>query len=568
MMLVSGVADSSKIVYVDTVRETLCSGTMYRFSAYFLNTNLEGYCVAANFPSFTLRVETTAGQLIAFAIVPPLPFPIPEPSTVPKFHLFKVDFAMPAGVNGLVLKIEDNATVYAPCGYLYAIDDIQFAALGPETQIAFDGAVGLELVRSVCFQNNEMVSMTGVNSGYYSNTVLQWEQSTDNGITWTDILGATAANYSPVFSTPDTFLFRLGQGDASNIANPYCRVVSNILKVEVDGIPANADATSNSPVCAGSPIIFNAAGGASYEWKGPNGFYDNVYYAQIYSSTLADSGMYYADIISRGGCRATDSVYVKMIGTNVYVSPDTSICKGRSVRLTASPGATYSWSPPDGLSSTSVISPQAKPDVTTTYVVKVAANDGCTDTAHVQIKVLNTVAVKAMIQGTDYLCRSFDSASFKNLSTGKITKWNWNFDNGQTTSVANPAVQHYSIPDNRDSYVISLAIMDSTGCADTAYHRIKVANNCFIAVPSGFTPNGDGLNDFLYPVNAYKAKNLLFMVFNRNGQLVFETTDWTRKWDGTVNGKPQASGVYVWLLTYDDPSGKHVSLKGTTALIR
>ena len=68
---------------------------------------------------------------------------------------------------------------------------------------------------------------------------------------------------------------------------------------------------------------------------------------------------------------------------------------------------------------------------------------------------------------------------------------------------------------------------------DTVVHIVKSVNNCYIAVAQRFfTPNGDGHNDYLYPLNAWKATDLLFRVFNRNGELVFETRDWTNKWDG------------------------------------
>jgi gliding motility-associated-like protein len=103
---------------------------------------------------------------------------------------------------------------------------------------------------------------------------------------------------------------------------------------------------------------------------------------------------------------------------------------------------------------------------------------------------------------------------------------------------------------------------------DTAYHIINVAENCYIAVPSAFTPNNDGKNDYLYPLNAYKATGLVFRVYNRTGRIVFETRDWTRKWDGRINGAEQQTGVYIWTLDYNDAGGRRVSLRGTTALIR
>jgi gliding motility-associated-like protein len=93
--------------------------------------------------------------------------------------------------------------------------------------------------------------------------------------------------------------------------------------------------------------------------------------------------------------------------------------------------------------------------------------------------------------------------------------------------------------------------------------------SCSINVPNGFTPNGDGINDYLYPLNAFNTSNLEFRVFNRAGQLVFETRDWSHKWDGTVNGKPQPSGAYVWTLSYTKGSpGKKFFLSGSSVLIR
>ena len=570
MMLVNDTPSTkSKTVFIDTLHDILCDGIQYEFSAYLLNTGLPTDCAPLyiHYPRFTFKVETITGQLIQSLDTGPMPYDYDMDFT-PKFHWIALDFYPPPGLNGFVLKIEDAPSI-VPCKYSFALDDIKLTSLGPDVEIKFNDANGLEIVRNVCYQFDSTISMNGEVPAFYPNTLVQWQQSTDHGGTWTDIPGATTDSLSNAFSTPGTVLLRLSAGDASNFANQNCRVVSNVLRVEVDGPPTKYTITSNSPVCTGSQLQFDATGGASYEWTGPNGFYDNVYYAHIFRASLADSGTYYVDIISVGGCHTRDSIHVTILGTvDVDAFPDTSICKGSSVRLGTTPGTTYSWSPADGLSNTTISNPIAKPDASTLYVVTVTESDGCSDTAHVQVNVLNNVAVKSGITGTDILCRPVDSATFKNLSTGNIVKWTWNFGNGQTGFTADPPVQTYSIPNNEDTYVVSLAVADSTGCTDTAFHIINVVNNCYIAVPSAFTPNGDGLNDYLYPLNAYKATNLLFRVYNRNGELIFETRDWTRKWDGTLRGVPQASGVYVWMLEYNDPSGKKVSLKGTSALIR
>jgi gliding motility-associated-like protein len=93
--------------------------------------------------------------------------------------------------------------------------------------------------------------------------------------------------------------------------------------------------------------------------------------------------------------------------------------------------------------------------------------------------------------------------------------------------------------------------------------------SCYIAVPNAFTPNGDGLNDYLYPLNAFKADHLEFKVYNRLGQLLFTSNDWSQEWDGTFKGEPQAAGVFVWTLKYSlRDTGKQFFKKGSTVLIR
>ena len=129
--------------------------------------------------------------------------------------------------------------------------------------------------------------------------------------------------------------------------------------------------------------------------------------------------------------------------------------------------------------------------------------------------------------------------------------------------------QMYPAPVRTASYTLKLTVRNANNCVDTISKNMQVLNNCFIAVASAFTPNGDGLNDYLYPINAYKATNLLFAVYNRYGQLQFKTTNMNDKWDGTFKGLPQASGTYVWMLQYvHADTGETVTKKGTSVLLR
>lgn len=163
-----------------------------------------------------------------------------------------------------------------------------------------------------------------------------------------------------------------------------------------------------------------------------------------------------------------------------------------------------------------------------------------------------------------------DALEIKNTSTGLIDNWQWSFDIAGTSTIKDPFPVQFPQNNIESYYLIKLKATNNTlGCSDSISKKVRVLNNCFIAVPTAFTPNNDGLNDYLYPNNAIKAENLQFNVYNRWGQLVFSSRDWQKKWDGKVNGIPQASGVYVWFLSYThSETGQKVFQKGTTTLIR
>lgn len=156
-------------------------------------------------------------------------------------------------------------------------------------------------------------------------------------------------------------------------------------------------------------------------------------------------------------------------------------------------------------------------------------------------------------------------------SNSAITNWQWTFDNTTNSALPNPPPILFT-NDFRNTVIekpIRLIATNSYGCKDTAIKYVKVVNNCFIAVPAAFTPNGDGLNDYFYPLNAYKANNLKFYVYNRFGQLVFYTTNWQQRWNGRIKGADADAGTYVWMLYYTHAdTGKKVEQKGTVVLIR
>jgi gliding motility-associated-like protein len=196
------------------------------------------------------------------------------------------------------------------------------------------------------------------------------------------------------------------------------------------------------------------------------------------------------------------------------------------------------------------------------------SNGVCKDSAAATILLDNTLAAKFAFPAV--LCPE-DKAVFTDSSVGKIVSWNWDFGNGNTSTLQDPLPETYAqVTSGRTKiYPVRLIVENDLHCFDTAVNQVKVVYSCYITVPNAFTPNGDGHNDYLYPLNAWKATNLEFFIYNRYGQVVFHTNNWTNKWDGTINGQPQSSGVFVWLLKYTLPdTGEKVVKRGTTVLIR
>ncbi len=200
--------------------------------------------------------------------------------------------------------------------------------------------------------------------------------------------------------------------------------------------------------------------------------------------------------------------------------------------------------------------------------VSLIVNNGvCSDSVEGTVVLDN--AMDARFGYPEFLCPE-DQAVFTDSSLGKIINWEWTFGNGNTSLQQKPEAQRYQRPPARSKlYTVRLVVENDKHCFDTAFHQVEVVTSCYITIPNAFSPNGDGNNDLLYPLNAFKATDLEFKVYNRYGQLVFETRDWKKRWDGTLNGQKQPSGTYVWILTFIHRDTKEkIVQKGTTTLIR
>ncbi len=113
-----------------------------------------------------------------------------------------------------------------------------------------------------------------------------------------------------------------------------------------------------------------------------------------------------------------------------------------------------------------------------------------------------------------------------------------------------------------------LEVRDEIGCRDIDSVKLRVLNGPTFYIPTAFTPNGDGLNDIFRPIPVGIEKLEYFMVFNRFGELVYQTSEIAAGWDGTYKGLKQPLGGYVWKLKGIDRKGKEKFMKGNVVLVR
>jgi len=138
----------------------------------------------------------------------------------------------------------------------------------------------------------------------------------------------------------------------------------------------------------------------------------------------------------------------------------------------------------------------------------------------------------------------------------------WDFGDGDTSSAVNPVHAF----DDFGEYLVCLIATSEFGCSDSICKLLDL-NNYVVDVPNAFSPNGDDRNNILY-VKGQGIKEIDFRVYNRWGELVFETNNINSGWDGTYKGEPQGMEAYGYYLKAVFLNDEIVEKKGNVTLMR
>jgi gliding motility-associated-like protein len=139
--------------------------------------------------------------------------------------------------------------------------------------------------------------------------------------------------------------------------------------------------------------------------------------------------------------------------------------------------------------------------------------------------------------------------TFENLSQ-HAEFFNWDFGDGTGSNSIHP-IHSYNAPSG--IYGVTLVAMNEYGCADTAKFSIQLSEDLLVYVPNAFTPNGDNTNAVFKPIitEGIDIFTYRLLIFNRWGEVLFESLNKEVGWDGTYGGNVMQDGVYVWKLTFN-----------------
>ena len=159
-----------------------------------------------------------------------------------------------------------------------------------------------------------------------------------------------------------------------------------------------------------------------------------------------------------------------------------------------------------------------------------------------------------------------DEIFFTDQSTANgspLVNWLYDFGDGSVIT-SGPDASH--IYDSSNAYNVIYVVEDEVGCTDTIEQELVIFDGPL--VPSAFTPNGDGHNDFLF-ILGEDFETLNFKIYNNWGEVIYEATDPTQPgWDGTYKDKDQPMGVYVWTYVVTTLDGVEHTASGDVSLIR
>lgn len=364
-----------------------------------------------------------------------------------------------------------------------------------------------------------------------------------------------------------------------------CAGLPDTTKIIVFNLaPSNVQTFGLSPICAGQSSLISAlasgnTGPITYNWSNGLGTGPGPFIVSPSQPTT-----YYVDILNSCGVSIQDSVVIQFnppptvlasfAGTLACVPGSLNFLDNSVTGNINDPITSWLWDFGDGTTETGQ-NPSHNYNSAGTYSITltVTTDAGCTNNNSSAPIVVNAYPYPtASFTVNSYVFNlPYDVLNCTNLSSGAVS-YNWSFGDGSSSTMFSPSHTYNSV----GNFEIILIATSQYGCSDTA--EVKITTDADVVFPNAFTPNSDGPsggyyipgnldNDIFFPYTSgvieYK-----FQIFNRWGELIFETEDIKQGWDGYYRDKICQVGVYVWKAYVKLNNGKEFNKTGDVTLLR
>jgi len=356
----------------------------------------------------------------------------------------------------------------------------------------------------------------------------------------------------------------------ATIGNGPCSVIDSITVTPQPA--ATVELPQDTLLCSGEQYTLTAlnTNGVTFVWSESPTFTPELPSdGGSLTITPKKNGVYYIKAINAAECEAIDSVKVNNAEVDIDAEPaNRMICLGDSTELVVTnldpeDVLTYEWTP----NLPPIPNPTVSPTEPSTYTVLSTNQFGCADTMQFNVNVIN-IAVTAENTGKDTICPGQETELLATVTSNSTNiTYEWEPSNSlDNANIPNPI----AAPTETTEYTVT-AVAENL-CPDTAKVTVYfMSGECaepYIFVPKAFTPNGDSNNDF-FIVRGLDIKEVYFVVWDRWGEKVYETTDPAAQgWDGTYNGKQLTPDSYAWFVRVTCGNGEFYENKGDVTLLK
>lgn len=397
------------------------------------------------------------------------------------------------------------------------------------------------------------------------------------------------------FSTEsDSYLWDFGNGDTTSVIfNPsitydtpgiydiYLYVTDSVClltdtaKITItvtDSIVLNLNETIELCAPVEIDLVASTNGTADYFiWSSNASFTDtlNTNLSDSVLTTTPPGTMMFYVLVGNDGCYTKDSVLVEFVSSALVLSGNDSICAGETTVITVtnlnpSITFTYDWNPDSIIVNTPAVDQVAVQPLITQYVyVTASASNGCVVTDSMLVAVSSIGDGLVIATASETLIPEGGTTTLIGQPAG--LNYQWTPEEG----VTNPNMQSTSASVDQTTIYTLYASDGICTKSDTVLVKTYgfLCGDPYIYVPNAFSPNGDGENDIMY-VRGELIEGMVFRIFDRWGEMVFESTDRNYGWDGTFRGKALDPDVYDYYLKAICVDGEESIIKGNISLLK